>query len=115
MDIPVYNPVAKTARPKPSDEVALDALDPGIRNVVSFLRSRGFETTDSGDGVSKPADERVFEVPHVAIPSTPSAMVLEADYLDALMLEEFGEGWHVEASYSTEGRSAILLVLKVKA
>ena len=38
-------------------EAACDptALDPGIRDVVRYLRGKGYETTDSGDGVSKPA------------------------------------------------------------
>ena len=30
------------------------ALDPGIRRLVTLLRAHGFETTDSGDGVTKP-------------------------------------------------------------
>ena len=31
-----------------------EALDPGIRRLVTLLRAHGFETTDSGDGVTKP-------------------------------------------------------------
>lgn len=31
------------------------ACDPGIRRVVAWLRERGFKTTDSGDGVTKPS------------------------------------------------------------
>lgn len=43
-------------------------LDPGVRRLVMWLRSLGFNTTDSGDGVSKPADqEEVLEMPHVHI------------------------------------------------
>jgi hypothetical protein len=33
-----------------SDDLDYSQLDPNIRQVVRFLRSRGFETTDSGDG-----------------------------------------------------------------
>lgn len=34
-------------------------LDPGIRRVVELLIANGFETCDSGDGVSKePGEER---------------------------------------------------------
>ena len=44
-------------------------LDPGIREVVRLLRGWGFNTTDSGDGVSKlkrdPDMEGVLPVPHV--------------------------------------------------
>jgi hypothetical protein len=31
-----------------------EALDPGIRRLVTLLRAHGFETTDSGDGETKP-------------------------------------------------------------
>ena len=50
-------------------------LDPGIRDLVVYLRSCGFETTDSGDGVSKPDDERVFQVPHIVARIHKSDMV----------------------------------------
>jgi hypothetical protein len=41
-------------------------LDPGIRRVVVWLRSLGYRTTDSGDGVSKPPEARVMgDRPHV--------------------------------------------------
>jgi hypothetical protein len=42
-------------------------LDPGIREVVRMLRDAGFNTTDSGDGVTKVAlgHEGVMTVPHV--------------------------------------------------
>lgn len=45
-------------------------LDPGIRGAVQYLRERGFDTTDSGDGVSKPPYDRVFDVAHVAVATT---------------------------------------------
>lgn len=34
----------------------IDALDPGIRDLVIALNDAGFRTTDSGDGVSKAED-----------------------------------------------------------
>lgn len=40
-------------------------LDPGIRDLVVHLRSHGFDTRDSGDGVSK--GDRGQAWPHVAI------------------------------------------------
>ena len=51
----------------PEGEPALLAgLDPGIRVLVWFLRSHGFDTTDSGDGVSKDPDPtEVWPAPHV--------------------------------------------------
>lgn len=86
-------------------------LDPGIRELVRDLRSRGFETTDSGDGVSKPASERVFEVPHVACAVDPSSLLAEADRLIAAL----PEGWRVEATYFPErggpGEAVLLATL----
>jgi len=42
---------ASEAWPEPYIDFSL--LDPGIRRTVAWLRGLGFETTDSGDGVSK--------------------------------------------------------------
>lgn len=39
----------------PLDDAAADALDIGVRRLVMFLRTRGYHTTDSGDGETKPA------------------------------------------------------------
>lgn len=41
-------------------------IDPGIRQVVKFLHDQcGLNTTDSGDGASKPMDEGNLPFPHV--------------------------------------------------
>lgn len=66
-------------------------LDPGIRGAVQYLRERGFDTADSGDGVSKPADERDRDIAHVAIVTTGSALVEECKRL-VRVLEEL----HIE-------------------
>lgn len=50
-----------------SDDIDFGELDPGVRELVRRLREQNFLTCDSGDGVSKPADERVFDRPHVMI------------------------------------------------
>ena len=48
--------------------VPYDDIDPGIREVVRWVNSLGFETTDSGDGVSKLGTmECALDVPHVHI------------------------------------------------
>lgn len=86
----------------------LNHLDPGIAETVWLLRSCGFDTTDSGDGVSKPPDERSMDFPHVAAVTTPATMCADADRMAVVL----GEGWTVEASYSTEGRTAILLATR---
>jgi hypothetical protein len=44
-----------------------DALDPGIRETVRWLRRLGWETTDSGDGVSKESDALWCPWPHVHV------------------------------------------------
>lgn len=61
--------------------IRLDALDPGIRRLVVALRDADFDTTDSGDGVSKPEVGRVFDVPHVFMVVESGAIVAEAQRL----------------------------------
>lgn len=88
-------------------------LDPGIRAVVLRLRSAGFETTDSGDGVSKPVDERVFEVPHVACRAVADSLL--GFFGEARrLLRVLGPPWRVEASYCPNDDSALLLATKTE-
>ncbi len=48
--------------------IDLDALDPGIRRTVAWLRSLGYDTSDSGDGKTKVGSmECALDFPHVAI------------------------------------------------
>lgn len=89
-----------------------EQLDPGIRGIVRLLREAGFETTDSGDGVSKPGagvvdNDGVMEVmdlAHVAATVSIDTMRSEADRLQMLL----GADWVVEASYSARDQSALL-------
>jgi hypothetical protein len=67
-----------------------DKLDPGIRSAVLHLRARGFITTDSGDGTSKPADARAMDIPHVVIKVDPAVLVAEANRL-RLVVERTGK------------------------
>jgi len=63
-------------------------LDPGIRDTVQFLRNGGFNTTDSGDGVSKeggPLESSMLKVPHVVISVLPSQAMYQADMLLAFL------------------------------
>lgn len=68
----------------------LETLDPGIRRTVAWLRAHGFNTTDSGDGVTKlaadPPMECALDYPHVAILVEPHDLVDAADRLLALLL-----------------------------
>jgi len=74
-------------------------LDPGIRDVVSLLREHGFETTDSGDGVSKPAEwyasGEAMPFPNVAAKVARESFFGEA----ARMQEVLGPKWRIEATY----------------
>jgi glyoxylate carboligase len=47
----------------------LDDINPGVRRTVAWLRSLGFDTTDSGDGRTNVAAgiEGALEFPHVYI------------------------------------------------
>ena len=97
------------------NDIDMTALDPGIRLPVFILRQAGFETTDSGDGVSKPAEERVIDQPHVAITVESHEIVDEANRLLRLVVskaKEIGSGWHIEASYSPQDGAAILLMVQ---
>ncbi len=62
----------------PPDDIDYQQLDPAIRNVVRLLRLNGFDTHDSGDGVSKAdwiARGTAMAIPHVFVRATPESMV----------------------------------------
>lgn len=94
---------------EPLSDAEVECLDPGIRDLVVMLRAAGFETTDSGDGVSKPAGERVFDYPHVyAVASSPHRLLYEAHRLQELL----GDKWMVEAVYMPRNGMALLAASK---
>ncbi len=78
-----------------------DELDPWIRDKVRAINEAGFETTDSGDGVSKPADWYesgcAIPFPHVVVSTTSATMLIDAHRLAGVV----GPTWTVEASYAT--------------
>ncbi|HEX8030309.1 MAG TPA: hypothetical protein VF491_17665 [Vicinamibacterales bacterium] len=88
--------------------VNYDELDPGIREIVRRVNQAGFETTDSGDGVSKPAawyeSGEAIPFPHLVATTTAADMVADACRLSAVL----GDGWTVEAEYQTNTQSAHL-------
>ena len=84
------------------------SLDPCIRHTVLYLRSLGFDTTDSGDGLSKRGMEGCLDYPHVAIVTTPRKMFRESFRLKAAL----GEPWQVEASFSPNDGKCILFASK---
>lgn len=74
----------------------LDSVDPGIRDVVSKLRSLGFFTIDSGDGHSKPPEWDPEPVAHVycevrSSVNLPNEAALETHRLAKIAKDE---GWN---------------------
>lgn len=94
----------------------IPGLDPGIGEVVRWLRGHGYETTDSGDGVSKFAGgdppEDAMPVPNVAMVVAPEAMVGECDMLHMLLVTNglTGEGVTIQGTYEPGGPAVILLL-----
>lgn len=96
-------------------------LDPGIRFVVQTLRTWGFRTTDSGDGQSKPEEQREIQIPHVVmVIEDPACLVAEANRL-ASLLSSIGveivpigpddTNVEIHATYDAADRSATLILL----
>lgn len=96
----------------------IEGLDPGIRQTVEWLRSHGFETTDSGDGVSKQDMECALGIPNVFMRVTPDSMVDEALRL-LILLQGRGINFHadneasISASFDPADGTAILSLLGV--
>src|SRR5690242_4461705 len=96
-----------------------DALDPGIRYTVRWLRDHNFDTTDSGDGVTKLAagltvDDGVLDVPHVFMQVEPRAMIDESARLRMLLRTHgLGGGGRIEASYNPDDGVAILALYEI--
>lgn len=98
----MHKPISRD--PLKFDEAMYDDLDPGIVEVVRFLHGHGFETTDSGDGVSKLDpdfkwhDPHCWTVPHVAVRTT-----LVSGFSDARKVQELlwslDEDWYVEFTF----------------
>lgn len=60
------------------EEINYEELDPGIREIVRRLRELGWDTTDSGDGASKPDMECAMPFANVAIATSVKGMTLGA-------------------------------------
>jgi len=87
----------------PSPKITADDYDPGIRAVVKLLQSRGWNTTDSGDGESKFDPESPYFAPDGAIPFPHVVVRLqEGDHLLERtlklqsLLSSFDQDWNVE-------------------
>jgi hypothetical protein len=79
----------------PLDQKTIDGLDPGIRKTVVWMNTLGYETTDSGDGKTKPAqgltlEDGVRPEAHVCIPFDREDQMHWYGWVDRLM-------WHMRA------------------
>ncbi len=97
----------------------LSLLDPGVRAFVGFLRAKGFETTDSGDGAAKlggPMDDgfEVLPFPHVFIRVHEATELLsEADRLLRVLAEAGIEvlPGTIDATYDPADRVALIALI----
>lgn len=96
-------------------QIDYDDLDPGIRDTVRLLRAHGFETTDSGDGVSKlQPDSKYYGCTpepqaHVYCSTTYDRVIGEARRLAKLL----GEEWTVEGVFMASSGTSILSAVKM--
>ena len=87
-------------------------LTPGIRKTVLWLRENGFETTDSGDGITnvEAGMECALDIPHVIMTVTPLTLVTRARDL-CLLVEKRGievRPGMIQSSYDPADGSAVL-------
>lgn len=108
------------------EPINYEELDPGIRKTVRFLRAHGFDTTDSGDGVSKVNGNLDWEsmgiipFPHVNI-WFPIKNVQEAineinrlhDLLNKFGIKLDGRFQNIELTYSPVRSDATIFVVGI--
>lgn len=70
----------------------MSGINPGVRCLVGWLNANGFETTDSGDGVTNLAAgmEGALDYPHVFIKGHPDTLLREARRLAVELHIRFG-------------------------
>jgi hypothetical protein len=92
------------------------AISPGVRRLVVALRERGFETTDSGDGVAnvEAGMEGALTVAHVHIQVSAASLIPESrrlqDELDELLRAGCRGLVHVQAMYAPRDGVATISV-----
>lgn len=70
----------------------IEALNPGVRKLVSFLRAHGFDTFDSGDGATHECGDMDLPWPYVHISVVPEKIASEARRLLSLARSQ---GWPI--------------------
>lgn len=94
-------------------ELNVARLSPNIRKTVMWLRSHGFETTDSGDGTNHAAGmECAFKYANVFMQVDPSLMLQEAHRLLKLVNSHGNPSkyFSIEVSYSPIDEIAMLML-----
>jgi len=92
-------------------EEQIAKLDPGISTLVQLLQANGFNTTDSGDGKSKPPEERAVEFPHVFCVSSKDGLVKDCDLVLAVLKQQGIEDFTVEGNYNPEDETPVIMIL----
>ena len=100
------------------------AINPGVRRLVALLRAWGYETTDSGDGVTnvEAGLEGARPYPHVTMRVPPAALSQAADRLRDLLqirgvhVREFGpqlDAPAIQATYDPANQVALVELVGV--
>jgi hypothetical protein len=98
------SPSGKPAKPLPPS--TLEKMSAGIRDTVVWLRSLGFETTDSGDGSNHAAGmDCALPYPMVAVRVESRHLIAESYRLRAVL----GEAWDVQGTFSPVDGVAVLI------
>lgn len=100
-------------------------INPGVVKLVAMLQAHGFNTTDSGDGVTNvPLMEGVLARPHIFIVVEPDKMIYESHRLYELMQDKANFDQDVEmippqptgvieVSYSPIDKTAVIGLLNL--
>lgn len=113
----VYGALGSTTKERGS-VMDPNELSPGIRDLVIWLNSMGFQTTDSGDGTNfREGMECAVPYPMVAMRTSARHMVQDARRLRAALMGRSVDlnrkGIAIEASYSPIDDVAILVLTGV--
>lgn len=85
-----------------------DDFDPGIRETVRWLQANGFNTTDSGDGKTKPEDQRALgDIPHVFMVIEPRERIFDEASRLYMISRDVPDAW-VEASFNPQDGVVVL-------
>ena len=94
----------------------IDEIQPRMKRTVAWLQSLGFQTTDSGDGVTnvEAGMEGALDFPHVMMSVPPPLRLIQESerLLETCRLVGI-QGFKIEASYDPDDSSCILMLTGV--